>query len=35
MSVYETNSEKETYDIGHKLGTESVPGNIYCLIGDL
>ncbi len=35
MTVYETNSEQETYDIGYKLGSESMPGNIYCLIGDL
>lgn len=35
MKVYETNQEKETYDIGYRLGLESSPGNIYCLIGDL
>ncbi len=35
MKVYETNEEQQTYDIGYKLGLESSPGNIYCLIGDL
>ena len=35
MRVYETNGEKQTYDIGYQLGVASKPGDIYCLIGDL
>ncbi len=35
MRVYETNGEKQTYDIGYQLGLASNTGDIYCLIGDL
>lgn len=35
MVCYETLSEKETYDIGFKLGMESKKGEVYCLLGDL
>ncbi len=35
MRVYETNDEKQTYDIGYQLGIASKSGEIYCLIGDL
>lgn len=33
--VFETNSEKETYELGLKIGRECEPGQIYTLIGDL
>ena len=33
--IYETNSEKETFDIGVKLGKIAVQGQIVCLDGDL
>lgn len=35
MMVYETKSEKETFEIGRKLAETSKPGDIYCLLGDL
>ena len=35
MRVYETNDEKQTYDLGYQLGIASKSGEIYCLIGDL
>lgn len=31
----ETNSEKETYEFGCKLGREAKPGQVFTLIGDL
>ena len=31
----ETFSEKETYELGKKLGTEAKPGQVYALLGDL
>ena len=31
----ETYSEKETYELGKKLGTEAMPGQVYALLGDL
>ncbi len=31
----ETYSEKETYELGKKLGTEAKPGQVYALLGDL
>lgn len=31
----ETNSEKETYEFGVRLGREAKPGQVYTLIGDL
>lgn len=33
--IKETNSEKETYELGFSLGAEAKPGEIYCLDGDL
>ncbi len=33
--IIETNSEKETFDIGKKIGEEANPNDIFCLIGDL
>lgn len=31
----DTFSEKETFELGKKLGTEAKPGQIYALLGDL
>lgn len=31
----ETYSEKETYELGKKLGTEAKSGQVYALLGDL
>ncbi|MDO5383069.1 MAG: tRNA (adenosine(37)-N6)-threonylcarbamoyltransferase complex ATPase subunit type 1 TsaE [Eubacteriales bacterium] len=33
--VMETFSAKETFELGYKLGTEAVSGEVYCLDGDL
>ncbi len=33
--IFETNSEKETFELGRKLGLEAVAGSVYTLIGDL
>lgn len=33
--VIESRSEKETYELGYKIGRETRPGQIYTLIGDL
>lgn len=33
--IIETNSAKETYQLGEKLGREAKPGQIYTLNGDL
>ena len=33
--VYETNSEKETRELGFRLAREARPGNVYTLTGDL
>lgn len=33
--VIETNSSKETYDCGFRMGQEAKPGQIICLEGDL
>lgn len=35
MTVYETTNERETFEIGYKIAQNSLPGDIYCLIGDL
>lgn len=32
---YRTNSPEETYLLGKKLGEEALPGQIYCLDGEL
>lgn len=34
-TVFETYDPKETFALGSKMGKESVPGQIYTLIGDL
>lgn len=33
--ILETNCEKETYELGYKLGKEATPGKVFTLIGDL
>jgi len=33
--LYETHSEKETFELGKKLGSEAIPGSVFTLIGDL
>ena len=33
--VFESNSEKETYDFGKELGARAVPGSVLCIDGDL
>ncbi|MBQ0000252.1 MAG: tRNA (adenosine(37)-N6)-threonylcarbamoyltransferase complex ATPase subunit type 1 TsaE [Clostridiales bacterium] len=33
--IFETFSEKETYEIGKKLGLEAKTGQVYALLGDL
>ena len=33
--VYESLSEKDTYDLGKKLGENAKPGQIVCIDGDL
>ncbi len=33
--VYETFEEKETLELGVKMGKEAVPGQVYTLLGDL
>lgn len=33
--VFETMSEKETFELGKKLGKDAKPGQILCLDGDL
>lgn len=35
MMDYETQNEKETFEIGYQLAKASKPGDIYCLLGDL
>lgn len=35
MAIYETQSEKETFEIGRQLAERSKPGDIFCLLGDL
>ncbi|MGN0132423.1 MAG: tRNA (adenosine(37)-N6)-threonylcarbamoyltransferase complex ATPase subunit type 1 TsaE [Lachnospiraceae bacterium] len=34
-TVVETNSEKETYELGYSIGKAAAPGEIYALIGEL
>lgn len=34
-TVIETNTPEETFALGRRLGQESVPGQVYTLIGDL
>lgn len=33
--IYETNSEKETFELGKNLGEQAKAGKIFCLNGDL
>ena len=33
--IRETNSERETYELGLAMGREARPGEVYTLIGDL
>ena len=33
--IYETNSEKETFELGNNLGEQAKAGQIFCLNGDL
>ena len=33
--IIETNSEKETYELGFRLGGEATAGQVYTLVGDL
>lgn len=35
MRVIESNSPRETYELGHEIGLEAKSGQIYCLDGDL
>lgn len=34
-TVIETNAPEETFALGRRLGQESIPGQVYTLIGDL
>ena len=33
--VFESQTEKDTYELGVKTGMEAKPGDVYCLSGDL
>ena len=33
--TYESESEKETWSLGYKMGKCAAPGDVYCLDGDL
>lgn len=33
--MIETFSAKETFDVGQKLASQALPGEVYCLLGDL
>ena len=33
--VIESNSREETYKVGIQLGKDAVPGQVYCIYGDL
>lgn len=35
MKIIETNTAKETFEFGKKIGEEAKPGQVYTLIGDL
>lgn len=35
LLIVETNTPEETFALGEKIGRESVPGQVYTLIGDL
>ena len=34
-TIVETNSEKETFELGYSIGEKAEPGEIYALTGDL
>lgn len=33
--IFESNSEKDTWNLGYKMGSEVAPGTVICLDGDL
>ena len=33
--IIETNSEKETWELGYNLGEKACAGQVYTLVGDL
>ena len=33
--IYESNSEKDTWDLGFRMGSGAAPGTVMCLDGDL
>ena len=33
--VFESNSEKDTFDMGRQIGEKALPGDVYTLVGDL
>ena len=35
MEIFETNKEKETFEIGVRLGQEAYKGQVFTLVGDL
>lgn len=35
MKIIETNTAKETFEFGKRIGQEAKPGQVYTLIGDL
>lgn len=35
LMIIETNSERETYELGVKMGRDAAAGQVYTLIGDL
>ncbi len=35
MTIIETNSEQETFDLGRRLSEQAEPGKIFALLGDL
>lgn len=35
MNIFETQSEKETFEIGYQMATQAKSGDIFCLLGDL
>ena len=35
LMIIETNSEKETWDLGFSLGEKACAGQVYTLVGDL
>lgn len=33
--VFESNSPEETFSLGQRIGEKAIPGEVYCLSGDL